>query len=75
LFIDAMSGGKIYGADFGSLVTANSTAIEWNLIGDPNFPVTGYKPLMGLAQNHVHFLNVPESQPGTARIFVIHCRS
>jgi len=27
---------------------------------------------MALAQNHIHFLNVPGAQPGTAQIFVIH---
>ena len=54
---DAYSGGNLFSADFGSLVTANSTAIEWNIIGEPNFPTTNYRPLMGLAQNHIHFLN------------------
>jgi hypothetical protein len=59
--------------DMGQMVTANSTALSWQPSTNPPFDVTNYKPTMALAQNHIHFLGVPNSQPGTAQIFVIHC--
>ena len=57
----------------GSLKSANSTAVSWNAIEKPPYP-SGYDPVMALAQNHIHFLNVNGDSPGTARIFVIHCK-
>jgi len=38
----------------------------------PGANTAGYKPVMALAQNHVHFLGVPGLKEGQAKIFVIH---
>lgn len=56
------------------LKQANSTAIDWLDNKAVEFPTDGYQPVMALAQNHIHFLNVPGSPPGSANIFVIHCK-
>jgi hypothetical protein len=67
----ALSKGEMYFLDMGDLVTANSTAITWTDVGPSPYPAT-YNPVMALAQNHVHFLNVPDVPAGSADIFVIH---
>jgi hypothetical protein len=56
----------------GDLKAANSTALSWNTVQDPGFG-KDYQPVMALAQNHIHFLNVPNVAAGSAKIFVIHC--
>lgn len=67
------------------LTSANATAIPWNAVQQPDLSndasgsitpganTAGYQPVIALAQNHVHFMNVPGLQPGSAKIFVIHC--
>ncbi|KAF9258916.1 hypothetical protein L218DRAFT_908908 [Marasmius fiardii PR-910] len=50
---------------------ASSAAITWTNVGNPtSFKADGYQPVMGLAQNHIHFLNI--AGPAKANIFVIH---
>ena len=56
-----------------SMKAAKQGALAWNLVQELNFP-DNYDPVMALAQNHIHFLNVGDDSPGTARIFVIHCK-
>ncbi|KAG7446754.1 uncharacterized protein BT62DRAFT_1005135 [Guyanagaster necrorhizus] len=68
----ALSKGELYSLDMGSLTAANSTSLSWNDIEAPSFTTTGYNPVMALAQNHIHFLDVPGNAAGTANIFVIH---
>jgi len=68
----ALSGGTLFFLDFQQMKSANSSALPWTAVGNPSFTTTGYSPVMALAQNHIHFLNVPGAQPGTAQIFVIH---
>lgn len=51
---------------------ATSGSIGWNPVQDLGFP-SSYNPVMALAQNHIHFLDVNGDAPGTAHIFVIHC--
>lgn len=70
---DALSHGSLFDLDMGNLKAANSTAVGWNLVQKPALP-DGYNPVMALAQNHIHFLNVGNDGPGKARIFVIHCK-
>lgn len=66
-------GNTLYQADFGQLADAQSTAIDWQSVNDPSFSTSGYsKPVMALAQNHIHFLDVPGTSAGQAYIFVIH---
>ncbi|KAF8503018.1 hypothetical protein BU17DRAFT_58622 [Hysterangium stoloniferum] len=68
----ALTNGQMAFLDMGSQITANSTALSWQGSTNPSFDVVNYKPTMALAQNHIHFIGVPNSQPGTAQIFVIH---
>jgi hypothetical protein len=68
----ALSGGALYSLDMGNLKAGNPTAIFWNDVQEPEFAAAGYQPVMALAQNHIHFLNVPNLPPGQAKIFVIH---
>lgn len=74
-FTVALSNGTLYSADFSTQKAANSTPIDWEVVGNPSFTTTGYSPVMALAQNHIHFLNVPGLSAGQADIFVIHCES
>ncbi|KAL1943944.1 hypothetical protein VTO73DRAFT_3762 [Trametes versicolor] len=67
----AVSHNEVFFLDMGNLKTANATALDWNDVQAAPFP-SDYKPIMGLAQNHVHFLNVPDIPAGSADIFVIH---
>ena len=52
---------------------ATGSPISWQSVEAPSFSVTNYNPVMALAQNHIHFLDVPGASPGDAFIFVIHC--
>ncbi|KAJ3553382.1 hypothetical protein NM688_g3642 [Phlebia brevispora] len=67
----ALSNDELYFLDFGQLTSANSTALSWTDVGKAPYP-TGYDPVMALAQNHIHFLDVPGTPAGDANIFVIH---
>ncbi|KAI0635239.1 hypothetical protein C8Q77DRAFT_1217131 [Trametes polyzona] len=67
----ALSHNELYFLNMGDLKTSNQTAIEWNDVQQSPYPAD-YQPVMGLAQNHVHFLNVPGAPAGSADIFVIH---
>lgn len=69
----ALSKGELFFLDFSTITTtANSTAISWTDVEKSPFSAD-YDPVMALAQNHVHFLNVPGTPAGDADIFVIHC--
>ena len=70
---DALSKGEIYSLDMGLMKAANSTALSWVDVQKPAFDTNNYNPVMALAQNHVHFLDVPGVPAGSAMIFVIHC--
>jgi len=67
----ALSAGVLYQLDMTQQKAAAGT-ISWANVGNPSFTTTNYSPVMALAQNHIHFLDVPGSQPGMADIFVIH---
>lgn len=67
----AVSGGSLYDLDMGTLKAANSTPIAWNSVAKTPYP-SDYVPVMALAQNHIHFLDVGGNGPGCASIFVIH---
>ncbi|KAG1884370.1 hypothetical protein F4604DRAFT_1492889, partial [Suillus subluteus] len=67
----ALSQGNLFSLDMGLLSAANSTALNW--VNDEQAPYpSGYVPVMALAQNHIHFLDVPNVPAGSADIFVIH---
>ncbi|KAI0826544.1 hypothetical protein BC628DRAFT_1320150 [Trametes gibbosa] len=67
----ALSHNEVYFLDMGNLKTANATALDWQDVQQSPYPAD-YKPVMALAQNHVHFLDVPDVPAGSADIFVIH---
>lgn len=68
----ALSHGELYFLDMGQMTTANSTALSWVDVGQSPYGAD-YQPVMALAQNHIHFLDVPNVPAGSADIFVIHC--
>ncbi|KAG2034019.1 hypothetical protein BDR03DRAFT_1070516 [Suillus americanus] len=67
----ALSQGNLFSLDMGLLKAANSTPLNWIIDGQVPYP-SGYVPVMALAQNHIHFLDVPNVPAGSADIFVIH---
>jgi uncharacterized membrane protein YgcG len=68
----AYDDGTMFHLDMGGLKAANTSAISWLEVGQPSFDTTNYKPTMALAQNHIHFIGVPNAPAGDAYIFVIH---
>jgi len=68
----ALSTGDLFFLDMGQLTSANSSALSWVDVGKAGFTTDGYQTVMALAQNHIHFLNVPGVPAGDADIFVIH---
>ncbi|KAG6841004.1 hypothetical protein C0991_002784 [Blastosporella zonata] len=67
----ALSDTDLFSLDMGLLKAANSTPLAWNDVQSSGFPAS-YQPVMALAQNHIHFLDVPGNAAGSAQIFVIH---
>ncbi|KAJ3478866.1 hypothetical protein NLI96_g9460 [Meripilus lineatus] len=67
----AVSHSSLFFLDMGSLNAANATALSWENAKDTPYDAS-YQPVMALAQNHIHFLNVPGAPVGDAEIFVIH---
>ncbi|KAG6888942.1 hypothetical protein C0995_004797 [Termitomyces sp. Mi166 len=67
----ALSKGEMFNLDMGLLKAANSTPLTWNDVQSSGFGAD-YQPVMALAQNHIHFLDVPGVDAGSAKIFVIH---
>jgi hypothetical protein len=55
-----------------SLKAAQTDAIAWTDVGPTPYG-SNYDPVMALANNHIHFLDVPNVPAGSADIFVIHC--
>lgn len=68
----AISGSDLFFLNMGAETSANSTALAWTDVEQTPFG-SSYKPVMALAQNHIHFLDVPNVSAGEAKIFVIHC--
>jgi hypothetical protein len=58
----------------GLLKAANSSALQWVDVEQMPYQ-SGYEPVMALAQNHIHFLDVPGVPAGSVSIYVIHCKS
>ncbi|VDB95588.1 unnamed protein product [Peniophora sp. CBMAI 1063] len=67
----AVLNGELWDLDMGALVTANSSALNWNDVEATPYGAD-YKPTMALAQNHIHFIGVPGATTGDLDIFVIH---
>ena len=69
---DAVSNNELFNLDMQLMKTANSTALVWNDVEKVPFSA-GADSVMALAQNHIHFFDVPNVPAGSASIFVIHC--
>jgi len=67
-----ISGGTLFQLDMSSLTQATSQTLNWETVGQPSFNTTGYAPVLGHADNHIYFLDVPGNPAGEANIFVIH---
>ena len=70
----ALSKGELFFLNMGDLKAANASGLAWTDVQKAPYD-SSYQPVMALAQNHVHFLNVPGTPAGDAQIFVIHCES
>ncbi|PCH45066.1 hypothetical protein WOLCODRAFT_165582 [Wolfiporia cocos MD-104 SS10] len=68
----ALSKDTLYYLNMGEMTTANSSAIAWVDVEQSPYPSSYTNPVMALAQNHVHFLDIPGVSAGDAKIFVIH---
>ncbi|KAJ4499407.1 hypothetical protein C8R41DRAFT_63085 [Lentinula lateritia] len=65
--------GELWFLSFENITTAaQSSTIPWTDVEKAGFDTTNYEPVMALANNHVHFLDVPGVAAGSADIFVIH---
>lgn len=67
----AVSHGEMWSLDMQSLTAAQSSAIAWSDVGPTPYGAN-YSPVMALANNHIHFLDVPNVPAGSADIYVIH---
>ncbi|KAI9353408.1 hypothetical protein DFJ73DRAFT_642336, partial [Zopfochytrium polystomum] len=70
----AYDAGLLYFLSFDGITTSSvATSPSWTLAQSfaPSSDTT-YKAVIGAAHNHIHFLNVPGSQPASAYIYVVH---
>ncbi|KAK7678669.1 hypothetical protein QCA50_018250 [Cerrena zonata] len=67
----ALSKGELFFLDMGGLKAANESALAWTDVQKAPYDAS-YQPVMAIAQNHIHFLDVPGTPAGDAQIFVIH---
>ncbi|KAI0746854.1 hypothetical protein C8Q80DRAFT_1220110 [Daedaleopsis nitida] len=67
----AVSHNEMYALDLGEQTAAKAEAVSWEDVGTTPY-ASDYQPVMALAQNHVHFIDVPGTPAGSANIFVIH---
>ncbi|KAF9068494.1 hypothetical protein BDP27DRAFT_815887 [Rhodocollybia butyracea] len=73
VFYALSDAGELWFLDFTNLTTtALPATIPWTDVEKAGFDTTNYSPVMALANNHVHFINVPGVAAGSADIFVIH---
>ena len=72
VYSDALSHGEMYFLDMKDLKASSGSVISWTDVGASPYG-SDYQPVMALAQNHIHFLDVPNVPAGSADIFVIHC--
>ncbi|EIM82085.1 uncharacterized protein STEHIDRAFT_141989 [Stereum hirsutum FP-91666 SS1] len=69
--IYAVSKGELFDLDMSSLTAATGSALSWNDVEATPYG-SDYAPVMALAQNHIHFIDVSGVSAGSADIFVIH---
>ena len=63
----------MYALNMGELKAAQPDPLGWEDTQSTPYG-SDYEPVMALAHNHVHFINVPGTDAGSANIFVIHCK-
>ena len=68
----ALSHSQLYSLDMGTLSQSDGTTRSWTYVQDPPFAQNNAypKPVMALAQNHIHFLDTGNA--AEVDIFVIH---
>ncbi|TFK90320.1 hypothetical protein K466DRAFT_638163 [Polyporus arcularius HHB13444] len=67
----AISHGEMWSLDLGEQTVAKSDALSWTDVQTTPYG-SDYDPTMALAQNHIHFIGVPDVPAGSVDIFVIH---
>ncbi|KAI0711229.1 hypothetical protein C8Q76DRAFT_797549 [Earliella scabrosa] len=67
----AVSHNQMYALNMGELKAAQPDPLGWEDTQSTPYG-SDYEPVMALAHNHVHFINVPGTDAGSANIFVIH---
>ncbi|KAF5382272.1 hypothetical protein D9757_008953 [Collybiopsis confluens] len=73
VFYALSDAGELSFLSFENITTsAQSGTIGWTDVGKAGIDTTDYKPVMAIANNHIHFLDVPGVAAGSADIFVIH---
>jgi len=68
----AYSKGELFSLDMELLKASNGSTKQWGDVQQVPWDTSSYQPTMALAQNHIHFLGVPDVPSGNAKIFVIH---
>lgn len=63
----------MYSLDLGDQKAAKAETLSWEDVETTPY-ASSYQPVMALAHNHIHFINVPGTPAGSANIFVIHCK-
>ena len=66
-----LSDGKLYSLEVGEDLIPDDE-LKWKEVGEPPFETDNYEPTIGLASNHLHFIDVPNAKNGEANLFVIH---
>jgi len=67
----ALSHGEMFFLNMEQMKAATSSPLSWTDVEKAPYDAS-YQPVMALAQNHIHFLDVPGTPAGDAQIFVIH---
>ncbi|TIB65178.1 hypothetical protein E3P78_00703 [Wallemia ichthyophaga] len=67
-----LDGDTLYSLEMGDESLIPNDTLTWNVVEQPPFTTDDYNPVIGLASNHLHFIDVPGADPGEAHLFVIH---
>jgi len=64
--------GEMWFLNMQSLKAAQNSPIAWTDVGPTPYGPSYNQPVMALANNHIHFIDVPNVPSGSIDIFVIH---
>ena len=71
--LDCVVAGEMWFLNMQSLKAAQNSPIAWTDVGPTPYGPSYNQPVMALANNHIHFIDVPNVPSGSIDIFVIHC--